>query len=125
LTVNSNKLMAQKQTPEQIVQINLDFYNNRDIEGFMSSFSNDITFYNYADNKPTTIGLEQVRKLYKELFDLSPKLHSTILRRITFDNKVIDHESIVGRRGSDDIYEIVLIYEVKSEKIFKVTAIRK
>jgi hypothetical protein len=125
LTINSNKLMAQKQTPEQIIQTNLDCYNNRDIDGFMTSFSNDITFYNYADNKPTAIGLEQVRKLYKELFDLSPNLHSTILRRITFDNKVIDHESIIGRRGSDEIFEIVLIYEVKGDKIFKVTAIRK
>jgi hypothetical protein len=62
--------------------------------------------------------------VYKELFDLSPKLHSTILKRITFDNKVIDHESIVGRRGADDVFEIVLIYEVKDNKIFKMTTIR-
>jgi hypothetical protein len=63
--------------------------------------------------------------VYKELFDLSPNLHSTIVKRITFDNKVIDHESIVGRRGSDGIFEIVLIYEVKDNKIYKITAIRK
>ena len=59
------------------------------------------------------------------LFDLSPKLHSIILKRIVFDNKVIDHESIVGRRGTDDVFEIVLIYEVKDNKIFKMTTIRK
>jgi hypothetical protein len=47
------------------------------------------------------------------------------LKRIVFDNKVIDHESIVGRKGAKDILEIVMIYEVKDGKIFKMTSIRK
>jgi hypothetical protein len=81
--------------------------------------------YTFPEAKPGTVGLDAVRKLYKELFDLSPNLHSTILKRITFDNKVIDHESIVGRRNSPGTFEIVLIYEIKDEKIYKVTAIRK
>jgi hypothetical protein len=112
-------------TPEQVVQANLDCYNRRDIDGFMSYFSPDIKMFNLADNSVTIDGLEQYRKVYKELFDLSPNLHSNIVKRITFDNKVIDHESIVGRRGSAGIFEIVLIYEVKDTKIYRVTAIRK
>jgi hypothetical protein len=125
LITRSNLLMAQIQTPEQVVQTNLNCYNNRDIEGFMSSFHHDIKIYSLGESIPTVVGTLQVRKLYKELFDLSPKLHSTILKRIVFDNKVIDHESIVGRRGSADIYELVLIYEVRDEKIFSITVIRK
>ncbi len=117
--------MGQNISPEQIVQKNLDFYNKRDIEGFMGSFSDSITFYNFSDNKITAMGLTEVRKLYTALFDSSPKLHSTILKRIVFDNKVIDHESIMGRRGSTDIVELVLIYEVKNDKIYKVTVMRK
>jgi hypothetical protein len=116
---------VKEMTPEQVVQANLDCYNRRDIDGFMSYFSPDIKMYNFADNSVTIDGLEQYRKVYKELFDLSPNLHSTIVKRIVFDNKVIDHESIVGRRGSDGIFEIVLIYEVKDNKIYKITAIRK
>jgi hypothetical protein len=58
------------------------------------------------------------------LFDASPKLHSTILKRIVFNNKVIDHERIVGRQGSDAPLEIVVIYEVNEGKIFRLTAIR-
>jgi hypothetical protein len=112
-------------TPEQVVQANLDCYNRRDIDGFMRYFSPDIKMYNFTDNSVTIDGLEQYRKVYKELFDLSPNLYSTIVKRIVFDNKVIDHESIVGRRGSDGIFEIVLIYEVKDNKIYKITAIRK
>jgi hypothetical protein len=117
--------MAQNKSPEQVVQQNLDFYNNRDIEGFMRSFSEDIVFFTFDDHKITASGLEEVRKLYTALFDASPTLHSTILKRIVFDNKVIDHESIVGRKGSSEILELVLIYEVKNDKIYKVTVMRK
>lgn len=117
--------MAQKLSPEQVVQKNLDSYNKRDIEGFMSSFSDSITIYNFADQKMTANGHTEVRKMYKELFELSPNLHSTILNRIVFDNKVIDHESIIGRRCSNEVIELVLIYEVKKEKIYKITVIRK
>ncbi len=123
--LTSFQTMAQKLTPEQVVQTNLDFYNNRDIEGFMKSFSPEIKFYNFQSDSATIEGLEQCRKVYQNLFDQSPKLHSKILKRIVFDNKVIDHESITGRKGSDDILELVLIYEVKDEKIFRVTVLRK
>lgn len=121
----SRQLMAQTQSPEQVVQANLNAYNNRNIEGFMSSIHPDIKIFALGETIPTAEGAAQVRRMYQELFDLSPKLHSTILKRIVFGDKVIDHESIVGRRGSPDIYELVLIYEVKEEKIFRITVIRK
>lgn len=112
-------------TAEEIVQKNLNFYNKRDIPGFISLFSDDVKFFNFTDNSMTINGIADCKNFYQNLFDKSPKLYSTILKRITIDNKVIDHESIVGRNGSDDIFEIVLIYEVKDDKICKVTAIRK
>ncbi len=111
-------------TPEQVIQKQLEAYNNRDIDEFMSLFSRDIEIYNFSDGKKTIDGLEECRKLYQELFNLSPNLHSTILKRVVFNNKVIDHESITGRRN-DEIVELVLIYEVRDEKIYKVTVIRK
>jgi hypothetical protein len=118
-------LKAQTMTVEQVVQQNLEAYNARDLDKFMSSFSEDIEMYNFTDGKMTAKGLSEVRKIYQELFNLSPQLHSTILKRIVFDNKIIDHEWIEGRRGSKTPVEIILIYEVKNEKIFKTTAIRK
>jgi hypothetical protein len=120
-----NILMAQNLSPEQVVQKNLDCYNKRDIEGFMACFSEEIAIYTFSQPEPTTVGLVAVRKVYEELFALSPNLHSTIIKRIVFDNKVIDHESIIGRRGSTEIVELVLIYEVKNAKINKITVIRK
>lgn len=124
LLLISTMLNAQK-TAEQIVQANLDAYNNLDIEQFMSYISEDVEVYEFDSKKLSIKGAEACSKVYTELFELSPKLHSTILKRIVFDNKVIDHEYIVGRRGSDTAIELVLIYEVRDEKIFRISVMRK
>lgn len=116
---------AQNLSSEQIVQSNLEAYNNRDLETFMSWFSDDIALYSFGEMKLLASGKPAIEKLYKELFEASPELHSTILKRIVFETKVIDHESIIGRKGSSDVLEIVMIYEVKDGKIFKMTSIRK
>ncbi len=112
-------------TPEEVVQKQLETYNNRDIDGFMSTIDENVTFHNFADGQLTMKGSAACKAFYSELFEASPKLHSTILTRTVFGNKVIDHESIVGRNGDDEILELVLIYEVKNEKIRKVTVLRK
>ena len=116
---------AQNLSVELVVQSNLEAYNNRDLEKFISWFSEDVELYSFTEMKLIASGKPAIEKLYKELFEASPELHSTILKRIVFDKKVIDHESIVGRKGSKDILEIVMIYEVKDGKIFKMTSIRK
>lgn len=118
-------MFSQALSPEQVVQKNLDYYNARNIDGFMSLFSEDIVFVNFADGQVTLSGLAVCRKMYQELFDLSPELHSTIVQRIVFDNKVIDHEYITGRRGSKEPVELVLIYEVRNDLIYRVSVMRK
>lgn len=112
-------------TPEEVVQENLDFYNQRNIEGFMSSFTDSITLFMFGKSEPIAQGKEAIRKLYKELFDDSPKLHSTILHRTIIGNKVIDHESIRGRKGSKKPVKLVMIYEVSGDKIVRMTVIRE
>lgn len=112
-------------TLEKIVQRNLNAYNSRDLETFMSCFHHEIKMYNFGIEKPSAQGLEEVRKIYQSLFEQSPKLHSTIIKRIIFENKIIDHESITGRLGIENPIEMVLIYEVNEEKIVKITAIKK
>lgn len=117
-------MTAQTQEAETIVQANLDAYNAHDIEKFMSSFSDDVTMYNFNDGQQTAKGIEEVRAIYAPYFKASPTLHSKILQRTVFDNKVIDHEYITGARGGDP-FEIVLIYEVDNKKIIKMTVVRK
>jgi hypothetical protein len=118
-------IMAQQTNPELVVQANLDAYNAQDLEGFMSYFSENVTMYNFNDGAQTANGIAAVRAIYEPYFEASPNLHSKILKRTVFDNKVLDYEYITGARGSKEPFEIVLIYEVENDKITKMTAIHK
>ena len=110
-------------SPEEIVQKSLEAYNNRNLEKFMTYFSDDIEMYSF-ECEQTAKGYDNVKKLYKALFDSSPNLHSKILNRTVIGNKVIDHEYITGRRGSDEAIEIVFIYVIENDKIVKTMLIR-
>lgn len=112
------------QNPESVVQHNLDAYNARNIQVFMTDFSDDVKLINFSDQKVMAEGKEAIEKLYSDLFAQSPNLHSTILKRMVMGNKVIDHESIVGRKGSKEAIELIMVYEVKDSKIFKMSVIR-
>lgn len=116
---------AQTMSPEEVVQKQLETYNNRDIEGFMSLIHPEVEFYEFSTRKKTLEGAAACKELYAKLFENSPNLHSDILTRTVFDNKVIDHESITGRNGNEEVLELVLIYEVKDEKIIEITVLRK
>ncbi len=117
--------VAQNSAPEMVVQANLDAYNAHDLATFMSYFSEDVTLVDFNSGKITARGIDEIRAIYEPYFKASPQLHSTILKRLVFDNKVIDHESITGARGNPEAFEIVLMYEVCGDKICKMTVIRK
>jgi hypothetical protein len=112
-------------TAEQIVQIQLYSYNNRDIESFMNCFAADIRLYSFYDNKVLIEGSEAYRKMFTEIFACSPNLQAKLLNRMAYNNVVIDHECIIGRMGATEPVEMVMIYEVAENKIKKATLIRK
>lgn len=117
--------LAAQMTPEEVVQKQLETYNSLDIDGFMSVIDQDITMHDFASGEITLEGYDACKKVYAALFEASPNLNSKILTRTVFDNKVIDHEYITGRKGSDIPIELVLIYEIDNEKITKISVLRK
>ena len=44
ISIQSMEISAQNLSAEEVVQRNLDCYNNKDIDGFMSYFSDDVEF---------------------------------------------------------------------------------
>lgn len=50
-------------TPEEVVQKKLEFYNLRDINRFISLFSNDIKFFNFYDNTQTVNGIDECKRV--------------------------------------------------------------
>ena len=105
---------------EAVVQRNLEAYNARDIDAFMSDYADDIKLYAYP-NTLQTEGKEAMRKSYKDWFERTPDLRAFIKKRIVIGNKVIDEEQVTA---NGKIFEAVAIYEVENDKIIKVTFIQ-
>lgn len=124
LCLNSNSFGQHVLSPELVVQRNLDSYNQRDIDGFMRSFSDSSDVYRFGELIPLAKGKDEIRQLYQKLFNASPNLHSEIAHRTKLGNKIIDHELITGRNGDSQVLELVVIYEVENELIKRMTIIR-
>lgn len=115
---------AFSQSPEEVVQAQLEAYNNKDIDAFMETFSDTAMLYSIGDAEPWASGEGEVRAVYTGLFEQSPDLHSEIVHRSVVGNKVMDHERITGRRGSDEPLELIMIYEVEDGKIVRAWSVR-
>lgn len=109
-----------KEDPEAIVQKQLDAYNNRDIDGFMATYAEDVKLYSFPD-KLNSEGQETMRKGYDGYFKNTPDLHCEIKKRVVIGNKVIDHEYITSNGRN---FSAIAIYEVKNGLISKVTFIQ-
>lgn len=109
-----------KETPEMVVQRQLNAYNARNIDAFMATYSDDVELFNFPD-KPISKGKEAMRKNYTAMFTNLKKLHCYIEKRIVIGNKIIDHERV---KFDDRTVHAVAIYEVNDGLITRVTFVR-
>lgn len=105
-------------TPAEVIQRQLDAYNNRDIEAFMTNFTEDSEFYLH----PSTLlakGLDGIRARHVERFKES-NLHGALLHRIVVGNSVVNQERVTRTfpEGTGEV-DAIAIYEVAGNKIAK------
>lgn len=110
-----------KESPVTLVQRQLVAYNARNIDEFLSTYSEDVELYDGDTGKLTTKGKASMKKGYGAFFKGTPNLHCTIQNRITVGNKVIDKEWV---RAGEREFGAVAIYEVNNGLITKVTFYR-
>lgn len=124
LVIKSGKLLdpdsVLEETPEQLVQRQLNAYNARNIEAFLDTYAPDVKIYN-EKNELIMDGHEAMRTSYSKLFESAPNLHYELKNRMVINNKVIDHEKV---RFNDRYIHAVAVYEVENGKIVKVRFIR-
>ena len=108
------------ETPEQIVQRQVNAYNARDIDAFMNTYADDIKIYNFPEQLSMD-GKTQMREQFASMFEQIPNLYCEIKNRIVLGNKVIDREYV---RFGDVYSSVIAIYEVTNGKIAKVTFLR-
>ncbi|MBS2021990.1 MAG: nuclear transport factor 2 family protein [Deltaproteobacteria bacterium] len=106
------------------VQRQFDAYNARDIEAFMSAFSDSIAMFELGGHSPIASGREAVRARYVDLFARSPNLRAHLVSRMALGGTVVDHERIEGRLGSSEPLELIMVYEVRDGLIQRSHIIR-
>ncbi len=105
---------------EDVVAKQLEAYNARNIDQFVTFFADDIEILNYP-GRLTIKGKEALRNTYKGLFTRATDLNCIIKNRIVVGNKVIDEEVVsVG----NTTFTAVAVYEIENDLIKKVTFIR-
>jgi imidazolonepropionase-like amidohydrolase len=106
-----------KETPEALVQRQVNAYNARNIEAFLEPYADDVEAYDYPD-KLLGKGKDAMRKVYANMFAKVPELHCEIKGRVIQGNVVVDHESVSGF-GKNKL-EGMAIYHIENNKIKKV-----
>jgi hypothetical protein len=97
-------------SPVDVVQRQVEAYNDRDLDRFVSAYSDTITIFRMPSATPSISGKLQLAEFYStQRFNL-PGLRAEIVNRIVLGDKVIDHERVWGVR--DRPIEVAAIYQV-------------
>jgi hypothetical protein len=109
-------------SPEAVVQLQLDAYNSRDIEALLAIYASDAQMFEHP-SKLLASGTAELRERFSARFR-EPNLHAALLKRIVAGTIVIDHEKVSRTfpEGKGEI-ELVMIYEVKNDRIVKAWSI--
>ena len=109
-------------SPEAIVDAQLDAYNKRDLDAFLSYYADDAVLAKHPD-QVTQTGKAEMRARYQRGFN-NPNVRAEIIKRVVFGRFVIDHERVTAPPAKGAI-EAVAVYEIKNGKIVRVTFLDK
>ena len=112
-----------RQTPEDLVQQQLNAYNARDIAAFASTYAPAVEIYNFP-NHLRYQGIRNLHKRYARWFRDNPELHAKNLNRIVMGKFIIDREQVTGRQDGR-VINAVAIYQVEDNRIRRVWFIRE
>ncbi|MDQ0971417.1 hypothetical protein QFZ31_001295 [Neobacillus niacini] len=107
---------------EKVVQQQIEYYNSQDIDGFASTYTDDITVSTFPDNTITLSGKHALIERYTETF--KKKMFAEIKNRSIVGNKVIDWE-IATNGITGESTSLMALYEIKDHLISKVWFIRE
>ena len=111
-------------TTVQIIDQQLEAFNARDIDRYVSFYSPDAVVQDGIGNVMAQ-GLDAIRALYGQLFAQSPNLHVEILNRIHVGAWVIDEERTTGFNfeGFPSELHAPCVYRVENGCIVKLLAL--
>jgi GNAT superfamily N-acetyltransferase len=100
------------------VRRQLDAYNARDIDAFMSCWADDCQYYEFPD-RLVARGAAEIRERHVVRFK-DPDLHGRLITRIVVDNVVVDQETVTRNfpDGPGEV-DVIAIYQIENGKIAK------
>ena len=105
-------------SPEMLVQQQLNAYNAHDLEAFLAPYADDVELYT-TNGKLQMKGKEQMRKQYAFITKM-PNLFCRLVNRIVSGNTVIDHEEIWLGTSSSNLRYAAAVYVIEKGKISRV-----
>jgi hypothetical protein len=104
--------------PTEVVRKQLEAYNAKDIDAFMSFWAADAQFFAFP-SELLAQGAEQIRERHLVRFK-EPNLFGQLISRMNVGNLVIDREVVTRTfpEGPGRV-DVIAIYEVDGEKITK------
>ena len=99
-------------SPETVVQRQVEAYNARDIEAFLSFYADDVVVRRLPSGEVAWDSKEAMRPRYAKRFAENPELFCTITTRIVHGDWVVDHELVTGVIDRPRV-RAVATYEVK------------
>jgi hypothetical protein len=104
--------------PAEVVQRQLDAYNDRDLTRFLAEYADDVELFRPPESAPVILGKTAMAEHYRtKRFNL-PALHADLVQRIVIGNKVIDHERIFGIE--DQAVDAAVVFQVADGLIRRV-----
>lgn len=108
-------------SPEAVVQRQVDAYNRHDIEAFVATYAPDVQILLFPSGEVLIEGHAALRQEYAQLF-ASQKPRVQVMERLLIGAFVIDQER--ATRATGGIFEVVAIYEVAAGQIRRVWFLR-
>jgi putative hydrolase of HD superfamily len=106
-------------TPAELIQRQLDAYNARDIEAFMTCWSPDAELFEHP-LKLLARGAAQIRQRHLDRFK-EPNLQARLVNRLSAGTTVVDPEVMTSNfpEGVGQV-DVIAIYDVRESKIARV-----
>jgi hypothetical protein len=99
-----------------IVETQIEAYNNQDIETFLNCYSDEIKVFMLDSNQILTDGKAQLSTTMKQAFSTNVNSKSEILTQIQQGDLIVNHERI-SNHITGKMVKTISIYQVKDEKI--------
>jgi len=101
--------------PMDVVQRQLDAYNDHDLAAFLETYDDAAVLYSMPGEKVMAQGKESIAQLYSQRVFSVPDHRAELLGRFVMGDTVVAHERVYGLgQGS---FEAIAVYAVKSGRI--------